>query len=269
MNEVSTALRIGAFVPRNGRVVSRGCDSTGGCARQSGCPAWQLCGGKALSGASFNCSSLPLALNDRQTLFEAGEACGHVYLIQSGCIAECQYRLDGSRHIVAFHLAGDMVGLTWTGLYPWSAEATSATTAVPIELRSLAMAMTIDCRLREVLAAQLARQQQGIDQHLAMLARTTAPERMAAFILDLQQRLSSGGASPRRVPLMMRRADIADHLGISVETVSRSLGELKLQGAIRLPTVTTLEIADAGKLAAIANRDEGHCFAARCGFLAA
>jgi CRP-like cAMP-binding protein len=204
----------------------------------------------------FRCSSPLIHVRDRQSVIDAGEASHHVYGVVSGCVAECQYRVDGSRHIVAFHFPGDLFGLTWSGQSQWSAEATCRTVLEPIELKSLAHGLALECQLKDMLIAQLVRQQQAYDAHLAMLARTTTAERMAAFILELSERFRQNGQPTLMVQLPMRRADIADHLGMSVETVSRSLGELKLAGLIALPRTNTIAITNAGQLAALANRED-------------
>jgi CRP-like cAMP-binding protein len=229
------------------------CSQDPACARQFGCNA-RVHGN--CSPADMRCCNPLMQLRDRQTLLEAGEASHHIYAVVSGCVAECQYRVDGSRHIVAFHFPGDLFGLSWTGYSQWSAEATCKTVIEPIELKSLAHGLGLDCQLKELLVEQLQRQQQAYDAHLAMLARTTTAERLAAFILELSERIQQNGQPSLNVQLPMRRADIADHLGMSVETVSRSLGELKLAGLIELPRTNTIIITQHDRLEAVANRDE-------------
>jgi CRP/FNR family transcriptional regulator len=86
------------------------------------------------------------------------------------------------------------------------------------------------------LLAVVARELSAAQDRLLLLGRKTALERLASFLLQLGRRMGAAGEAGQEIHLFMTRADIADHLGLTMETVSRGLGRLKRRGAIDLPS---------------------------------
>jgi CRP/FNR family transcriptional regulator, nitrogen fixation regulation protein len=143
------------------------------------------------------------------------------------------YRLlsDGRRQIDGFHLPGDIFGLEAGEERRTGADAVTDTTVTAFR-RSDRDALTGDAGAlaREVVAAMLRALERAQD-HMLLLGRKSAKERVASFLLGLSRRAGTGGA----IALPMSRTDIADHLGLTIESVSRTLTQLEREGVIALP----------------------------------
>jgi CRP/FNR family nitrogen fixation transcriptional regulator len=163
-------------------------------------------------------------------IYAQGEKCGNLYEVEFGAVRIYRLLSDGRRQISAFHLAGEMFGFEVDKSHHFFAEAicgtgiriirSSASDAVP-ELLPMA--------LQSLVRAQ---------EQLLVLGRQNAVERVAAFFLEMSER--QGGL--RQVELPMSRLDIADYLGLTIETVSRVFSKLRLKGIIRLPSLRNVEI---------------------------
>lgn len=163
-------------------------------------------------------------------IYAQGEKSGNLYQVEFGAVRIYRLLADGRRQISAFHLAGELFGFEVDKSHHFFAEAicgtgirvirSSASHAVP-ELLSMA--------LQSLVRAQ---------EQLLVLGRQNAMERVAAFFLEMSER--QGGL--RQVELPMSRLDIADYLGLTIETVSRVISKLRLKGVIRLPSLRSVEI---------------------------
>lgn len=164
-------------------------------------------------------------------IYAQGEAAGPLYLVEFGAVRICRLTSDGRRQISAFHFAGEVFGFEAGSEHHFYAESIDG-----CGIRALRGAGG-DKLADSILPLAL----QGLtraQEHLLVLGRQNAIERMAAFILDVAERQDAD----RIVSLPMQRADIADYLGLTFETVSRILRKLKDSGIIRLPTVKQIEI---------------------------
>jgi len=90
-------------------------------------------------------------------------------------------------------------------------------------------------------------------EHLLCLGQRGACERLAAFLVVLSRRNAARGADPRIVKLPMTRLDVADFLGLTIETVSRTLSKMKRQGLIEIDQITIVRLKDDGKLLRLAD----------------
>jgi CRP/FNR family nitrogen fixation transcriptional regulator len=165
-------------------------------------------------------------------IYAQGEKCGSLYTVEFGAVRVYRLLADGRRQISAFHLAGDMFGFETDATHHFFAEALCAT-GIRIERISpfhsdLAGAL-LPMALQSLVRAQ---------EHLLVLGRQNATERVAAFLLEISER--QGGL--RTIELPMARADIGDYLGLSIETVSRVLSRFRRKGVIRLPSLRGVEI---------------------------
>lgn len=155
-----------------------------------------------------------------QSLFAAGAVADAIYVVRAGCVKT--YTLDGSgrERVQGFFLPGDVVGLDalGTGHYPANAAAVGAAQLCRVSKGQLqpllANAPALNLRLLESLARDLRRA-------LALQGDYTAEQRMAAFLLHLEERLAQTGVRAMRLP--MSRRDIADYLRLATETVCRVL----------------------------------------------
>jgi CRP/FNR family transcriptional regulator, nitrogen fixation regulation protein len=152
-----------------------------------------------------------------------------IYKVIGGAVCTCKVLNDGRRQIVAFHLPGDFIGFECAGEHTLSAEAVSNTKALAIKKSVLAAEASRDAAIERqvllVMAHELARFQDRV-----LLLLKNAPERVGEFILDMERREAVGNY----VQLPMLRQDIADYLGLTIETVSRVLTALEKYGAIKV-----------------------------------
>jgi CRP/FNR family nitrogen fixation transcriptional regulator len=162
-----------------------------------------------------------------------GESAGHWFWIITGTARRSVIRRDGRRQIVDLLLPGDCFGFTNGDEYDDTVEAVARETYVARCIRRDAEAVAesnpqLAREIRRATFEALLR----LQSQLVIVGRTTAIEKVGAFLLDMSARVSS--RSSDRVVLPISRYDMADYLGLSVETVSRSLTHLKRQGVIKL-----------------------------------
>lgn len=171
-------------------------------------------------------------------IFSQGSEASCFYVVKFGCVRVYRLLADGRRQISAFHLPGEAFGFEADKRHHFFADAVGATSTVSMRISAspeLSGAF-LSLALRGLVRAQ---------EHLLVLGRQNAPERVAAFLLDMFER--QGGLE--RFDLPMSRADIADYLGLSLETVSRVFTKLRGEGIIRLVSLRTVEILKMGALA--------------------
>jgi CRP/FNR family transcriptional regulator, anaerobic regulatory protein len=170
----------------------------------------------------------------KATLFEQGTLAGSVFNVTDGGVRLCKSLPDGRRQIVGFALPGDFLGLALMDRYGVAAEAVTQVRVCRFA-RSAFLAFVdgrphLLRRLHQFAGHELSLAQ---DQML-LLGRRTAEEKVAAFLLNLQARYGRIGATSVTVPLPMSRQDIADYLGLTIETVSRTLTKLAREKALLL-----------------------------------
>ena len=166
-------------------------------------------------------------------IYAQGEAAGPLYLVEFGTVRICRLTSDGRRQITAFHAAGEVFGFEAGAEHESFAESVDG--AGIRVLRSSASEQPTASMLMLALKS-LARTQ----NHLMVLGRRNANERLAALLVDLAERQGD----ERLVHLPMQRSDIADYLGLTFETVSRILRALKDMRIIRVRSVSEIEILD-------------------------
>jgi CRP/FNR family nitrogen fixation transcriptional regulator len=138
---------------------------------------------------------------------------------------------DGRRQIGAFYLPGDMFGLEASDTHASSAEAIGDTTILVFK-RSAVLALSArDADAARELWEMTARELQRAQDHMLLLIKS-AQERVASFLMEMAAR----GCGNDEVSLPMSRQDIADFLGLTIETVSRTIGQLEHANAIALPS---------------------------------
>jgi CRP/FNR family transcriptional regulator, nitrogen fixation regulation protein len=181
--------------------------------------------------ASMKLMGAPMAFSRNGKIYDENEAADYVYKVVSGAVRVCKILNDGRRQIEAFYLPGDIFGLETDDEHHCSAEAINDSTVLIVERDTLFALANRDCEVARELWSFTARELQRMRDHMFLLTRT-AQERVAAFLLDLARRL----ASVETVEVPMSRQDIADYLGLTIETVSRTLTQLEGQAAIALPS---------------------------------
>jgi CRP/FNR family transcriptional regulator, nitrogen fixation regulation protein len=156
------------------------------------------------------------------------EPAEYVYQIKIGAVRSYKLLSDGRRQIGAFHLAGDIFGLENGSEHRFTAEAIVNTTVRLIKRRSLEMVAESDALVSRNLLSMTTSNLQHAEDHMLLLGRKTSLERVAAFLIEMDRRLTAAGV----MPLPMSRRDIADYLGLTLETVSRALSRLHQLGII-------------------------------------
>ncbi|MFL6796590.1 MAG: helix-turn-helix domain-containing protein [Xanthobacteraceae bacterium] len=165
---------------------------------------------------------MPLSFIRNAEIYGEGERAEHLYKVTSGIVRTCKFLIDGRRQIGAFYLPGDTFGLETTGEHTFSAEAATDVDVLAVDRDVAASAQLWILMCRELRCTQ---------DRLLLLAKT-APERVASFLLEMAERIHSRDG----VELPMSRQDIADYLGLTIETVSRTLTQLRNESAIVLTT---------------------------------
>ena len=201
----------------------------------------------ALRGMPSARAGLVQVLDKGEELFAEGDNADWFYKVVSGAIRTSTLLSDGRRQIGAFHLAGEIFGLEGGAVRRFTAEALNAATVVAFRRSRLEPSAYGDAALQgEVLASTL-RSLDRAREHMLLLGRKTAPERVAAFLLDMADRIAAddGRCEMPRFELPMTRSDIADYLGLTIETVSRTLSHFVRDGMIRMPAASRcIELRD-------------------------
>jgi CRP/FNR family nitrogen fixation transcriptional regulator len=135
---------------------------------------------------------------------------------------------DGRRQIDAFHLPGEYFGLSARETHMLTAEAVVDTRVAIVKRRALENAATHDADTACAMWRMAANELRNAQEHMLLLGRKSAMERVVAFLLDMDRRLAVAGV----LALPMCRRDIGDYLGLTLETVSRSLSALAQNGGI-------------------------------------
>jgi CRP/FNR family nitrogen fixation transcriptional regulator len=166
-----------------------------------------------------------------QEFYAAGDPAQFCYRIVSGCVRTVGLDEDGRRQVAEFLLPGDLFGFDSLDTHHLSAEALTDTVVVCYPRRAVdALAEQhpgLARRLRDLTLRNLRR----AHEKMFLLGRKSAGERVAAFLLEMAER-TAPGAEGARIALPMTRADMADHLGLTIETVSRTMAQLCREGAI-------------------------------------
>jgi CRP/FNR family nitrogen fixation transcriptional regulator len=165
-----------------------------------------------------------------EELFAEGDAADYFYKVASGTVRTYKLLSDGRRQIDEFHLAGDIFGLESGEEHRFSAEAIDDATVVAFRRRRFETLAHEDPALGDEVMTSMMRSLERAHDHMVLLGRKTAQEKIATFLLDIAKRLPGGN----RFDLPMQRSDIADHLGLTIETVSRTLTQFARDGVIKL-----------------------------------
>lgn len=183
----------------------------------------------ALCGAFANATAAPRSPFDPgAVLFRQGEAVRLVYRVLSGAVISYRLLSDGRRQVTGFHLPGDFLGLEAGVEHTTTAEALSRVDALAMERTELAGRAVTDVGLARALWQVTVRAFRRSEDHALILARQGATERVAAFLLDFAERMGR----PEIIDLPMTRQDIADHVGLTIHTVSRTLSQLQAHGMV-------------------------------------
>jgi CRP/FNR family nitrogen fixation transcriptional regulator len=164
-------------------------------------------------------------------IYGESEPAEYLYKVVSGTVRTYKVLVDGRRQIGAFHLPGDMFGLETADEHTFSAEAITDCKIIVIKRSAVIALAAKDNEVARQMWTLTARELEHVQGRNLLLIKS-AQERVAGFLLEMAERASAGDA----VELPMSRQDIADYLGLTIETVSRTFTHLEKTAAIEVPT---------------------------------
>jgi CRP-like cAMP-binding protein len=192
-----------------------------------------------------------------EIIYQQDAPADYWYRVVVGAARKCAIMPDGRRHIVSFLLPDDLFGFGFSHAHQFTVEAITACTVVARYSRRRAEIVAesdpdVSRRVREAAFESISR----LQARMVLLGRNSALEKVAAFLLEMRDRC---GSPVDLVELPMSRYDIADYLSIAVETVSRSLTEIRRRQLIALIGTRRFRILDEASLLLIAGTDHDVC----------
>jgi CRP/FNR family transcriptional regulator, nitrogen fixation regulation protein len=164
-------------------------------------------------------------------IFGENEAADYLYKVVSGAVRTYKILSDGRRQVGGFYLPGDIFGLEFGDEHTLSAEAIIDTKVLVIKRGALNALAGRDAAVASQLFTFTARELRRVQDRILLLIKS-AQERVASFLLEMAERASGSNG----IELPMSRQDIADYLGLTIETVSRTLTSLESAATIEVPT---------------------------------
>jgi len=180
---------------------------------------------------------------DRE-IYGEGDQADTLFKIVSGVVRTCKFLSDGRRLIDAFHVAGDIFGVEAGADYSFSSEAVCDCTVISYRRRGLEASASHDASLSQALFSYAMRSLGRAQVHALLLGRRSAIEKVAAFLVDWATHSAERGT----VTLEMGRQDIADYLGLTIETVSRTLSQFERDGLIAFSTARQIRLKNPSAL---------------------
>jgi len=169
-------------------------------------------------------------------LFRQGEAFGSLFALRSGCVKTYSVTDNGEEQITGFYLPGELIGLSGidTDIYPVNAVAIETTTVCEIPYPKFDLLTDEIPELKRQLISTLSKTIRRDMQMMLLLSQKDAEARVANFLLDLSSRIQRRGYAADFIYLGMCRNEIANYLGLAVETVSRIFSRLQKAGVIKV-----------------------------------
>ncbi len=193
-----------------------------------------------------------VSLKSGEALIRQGEPAFHLFNITSGSVRVYKLLPDGRRQITGFLFAGDFVGLATGEDYAFSAEAIEDATLCRFKKADYRAVIRERPALETALLERATHELAAAQNQMLLLGRKTAQERIASFLLDLPERDPIRPTEEGHIRVPMTRAEMADYLGLTIETVSRGLTKLKTAGVIRLLSLNEMQVDRPDRLRAIA-----------------
>ena len=198
-------------------------------------------------------SKLPAeSLSAGQTLILEGDVATSVFHVVTGSLRIFRILGDGRRVITGFLHAGDILGMSFKIHYIYTAEAITPVTIRRLSRKSFENEISVSPDLGPAVFHQMSDEMAAAQDQMVLLSTKNAEERLCSFLLKELQRTLNAGALQTAVQLPMTRLDIADYLGLTIETVSRTLTKLSSKGVIETAGRHSVKILKRGKLAQMA-----------------
>ena len=185
----------------------------------------------SLRGSAIDAMGAPMPYGRNAEIYGENEPAEYLYKVLSGTVRTYKILNDGRRQIGAFYMPGDVFGLEVGDEHTFSAEAICDSKVLVIKRSALVALAARDNEVARQLWTMTAGELHRAQNHIMLLIKT-AQERVAGFLLEMAKR----SAAITEIELPMSRQDIADYLGLTIETVSRTLTQLENSAAIAVPT---------------------------------
>jgi CRP/FNR family transcriptional regulator, nitrogen fixation regulation protein len=205
-------------------------------------PRAQIPGGSFFDSISLMGATMPFSRDAE--IYGENEPADYVYRVISGAVRTYKVLGDGRRQIGAFYLPGDIFGLEAGDEHSFSAEAISDAKVLVVKRSALLALAERESEVARQLWSVTGQELRRVQDHILLLIKT-AKERVSSFLLEMAKRRPSGND----VELPMSRQDIADYLGLTIETVSRTLTELENSASIKLASARHIVLRDRRALA--------------------
>ncbi len=190
-------------------------------------------------------------LEAKATVFEEGAPADAVWNVISGAVLLSKLLQDGRRQVVGIAVAGDFLGLSMHASNKFTASALTAVTLCRCDQARFAALLETAPQLMQQVFATCSNELSLAQEHMLLLGRRSAQEKVAAFLLSLRARWAPVHGLSARVDIPMTRQDIGDYLGLTLETVSRSMTKLAHRKVIAI-IPDGVRILDMDKLRAVA-----------------
>ena len=184
-------------------------------------------------GGSLTPMGVCMAFAQKAEIYAEEDPAVYLYTVATGAVRTYKLFSDGRRQIGAFYLPGDVFGIEAGANHRFSAEAITHSTITVVKRSMIEALAARDSELAHRLWLITARHLERAEEHSLLLGRKNAHERIAIFLMDMLQRHAM---TQDAVELPMSRQDIADYLGLTIETVSRTLTEMAHSATIDLPS---------------------------------
>jgi CRP/FNR family nitrogen fixation transcriptional regulator len=192
---------------------------------------------------SFEMMGTSMSFARNAEIYGENEPAEYLYKLVSGSVRTSKILNDGRRQIGAFYLPGDIFGFDIGSEHALSAEAISDARIIVVKRSAIEALAERDSDVARQLWAMTSRELHRMQEHILLLIKS-AQERVAGFLLEMATRIKS----VNEVELPMSRQDIADYLGLTIETVSRTLTTLENNAAIALPSSRRIVFRNRGAL---------------------
>jgi CRP/FNR family transcriptional regulator len=187
-----------------------------------------------------------------RAIFRETDPADSVYQVVTGVVRIYKMLADGRRQIIGFLEPGDFLGLSFNETFLYTAEAVTTASLRRFNRHKLEALLDQQPNLHRLLLAITANELVTAQDQMLMLGRKTAKEKICTFLIQLSAKAVRRGLGGNRINMPMNRTDIADYLGLTIETVSRTFTALKTGGLIRLLDGHRIELTDSAAITELA-----------------
>ncbi len=176
----------------------------------------------------------PIRFDGGQTIFREGDVARSAFGLSQGVVRLYRLLPDGRRQVVAFALPGDFLAMPLGDRFSFSGDAVGEVSICRFPREELKRLIQTNPGIMRQLIEFAANELQSAQDQLTLLGNGSAEERVVSFLVNWRRRVARQTPPSQAVPLPMRRQDIADFLGLKLETVSRTFAKLEQRNAIRI-----------------------------------